>query len=195
MKIIGVIPARYASTRFPGKPLADIHGKPMIWWVYQQAMKVSEFDDIFVATDDDRISSAVMSFGGNVVMTSSNHATGTDRVAEVAEKIDADYYINIQGDEPMVEPQIIQSVINCAISHKDVHVFNLMTEITNPVDAINPTVPKVIATESGRGIYLSRSIVPFPKGSILYNLYKQVCVYAFSPTALQFFKSTQRGII
>ena len=104
MKIIGVIPARYRSSRFPGKPLADICGKPMIWWVYQQALKVPELDLVVVATDDQRIQSVCDSLGMAVFMTSDKHPTGSDRVAEVAEKTNGDLYINIQGDEPVIPP-------------------------------------------------------------------------------------------
>ena len=98
MKIIGVIPARYKSSRFPGKPLADICGKPMIWWVYQQCKKVEELSEVYVATDDERIFQACQEYSINVLMTSIEHKTGTDRIGEVAEQIPADLYINIQGD-------------------------------------------------------------------------------------------------
>lgn len=194
MKIVGVIPARYASSRFPGKPLADIHGKPMIWWVYRQAKKVPEFDEVYVATDDKRIADAVEEFGGKVIVTSDRHATGTDRVAEVAEKVPADWYVNIQGDEPLLAPETIQAVLP-GKNECTAEIINLMAKITDPVDAINPTVPKVIAAESGRGVYLTRSMSPFPKGSIEYSYYKQVCVYAFTPAALEFFKNAPRGKI
>jgi len=171
MKIIGVIPARYASSRFPGKPLADIHGKPMIWWVYQQAKKVSLFNDIIVATENEQIVSVCETLSMSVMLTSDKHPTGTDRVAEVASKVSADLFVNIQGDEPLIEPDVISSVIQPLLDGEDVHVSNLMSRITNPVDAINPTIPKVIASADGRGIYLTRSIAPFPKARIDYLLY------------------------
>ena len=104
MKIIGVIPARYESSRFQGKPLADICGKPMIWWVYQHASQVKYFDELYVATDDQRIYDACEKFDMKCIMTSTSHRTGTDRIGEVAEKIPADLYVNIQGDEPLMEP-------------------------------------------------------------------------------------------
>lgn len=195
MKIIGVIPARYASSRFPGKPLADIYGKPMIWWVWNAAKQVTELDEVYIATDDERIAETVRSFGGKAMMTSSDHPTGTDRVAEIAKEIPAEVYVNIQGDEPLIEPDTIRSVILPFLRGEDVQVTNLMTKITDPVDALNPTVPKVIAAENGRGIYLTRSISPFPKGRIDYDLYKQVCIYGFNPQALNFFMNTQRGKI
>jgi len=193
MKIIGVIPARYASSRFPGKPLADIHGKPMIWWVYQQAMKVPELDEVYVATDDERIYTAVEEFGGKVIMTSNKHQTGTDRVAEVAEKIVADWYVNIQGDEPLIEPETIRSVLSLIINGTDYQVVNLMTKIKDPVDVINSTVVKVIVGESGHVIYLTRSMSPYPKGSIDYNYCKHLGIYAITSNALMFFKNQSKG--
>ena len=111
MKIIGVIPARYESSRFPGKPLADICGKPMVWWVYRQCMKVQEMDEVYVATDDVRIKQACEENDVRVIMTSKEHKTGTDRVGEVAGKIAADLYVNIQGDEPLLEPDTIRAAI------------------------------------------------------------------------------------
>ncbi len=187
MKIIGVIPARYKSSRFPGKPLADICGKPMIWWVYNQCIKVKEFEAVYVATDDERIRQACADNQINVIMTSDKHMTGTDRIGEVAEKIPADLYVNIQGDEPLIEPENIRKAIEPFYSNDDLMVSNLMTKITNPVDAVNFTVPKVITNKDNIGIYLTRSTSPYPKGSIDYSFYKQVCVYGFKPEALKFY--------
>jgi 3-deoxy-manno-octulosonate cytidylyltransferase (CMP-KDO synthetase) len=195
MKIIGVIPARYESTRFPGKPLADIHGKPMVWWVYQQAIKVPELNEVYVATESDKIKSVCAGLGIPVVMTSDKHPTGTDRVAEVADKISSDLYVNIQGDEPLIEPETISAAIKPLFDKNEFHVVNLMARINNPVDAINSNIPKVIASENGRGLYLTRSVSPFPKGNIAYSLYRQVCVYAFTSWALEYFKNTPRGKI
>lgn len=195
MKILGIIPARYKSSRFEGKPLAEICGKPMIWWVYNQAVKVKEFDEIYVATDDDRIYSECVKQGINVIMTSDSHKTGTDRIGEVARRIPADLYVNIQGDEPMIEPETIREAIRPFFKEPDLQVSNLMTIIKDPVDLINFTVPKVVTNREGIGIYLTRSPAPYPKGSIDVNYYKQVCVYGFKPDALQFFCKTERGKI
>ena len=111
MKIVGVIPARYQSSRFPGKPLADICGKPMIWWVYQQCLKVDDFDSIYVATENEEIFRVCKSFDMKVIMTSDTHKTGTDRIGEVARNISADLIVNIQGDEPLLEPETIKAAI------------------------------------------------------------------------------------
>ena len=187
MNIIGVIPARYKSSRFEGKPLADISGKPMIWWVYQQAIKVKEINTVYVATDDERIYSTCQKLSINVIMTSEKHRTGTDRIGEVAEKVPCDLIVNIQGDEPLLEPETIRAAILPFLSNPELQVSNLMAEIIDPVDVVNFTVPKVITNKDGIGIYLTRSTAPYPKGSIDYHYYKQVCVYGFKPEALKFF--------
>lgn len=187
MKIIGVIPARYKSSRFPGKPLADICGKPMIWWVYQQCKKVEDFTEVYVATDDEKIFSICNELDINVIMTSDKHPTGTDRIGEVAEKIDADLIVNIQGDEPMLEPETIKAAIRPFYENSELEVSNLMTKIEDPVEVINFTVPKVLTNKDGIGVYLTRATAPYPKGSIDYAYYKQVCVYGFKPEALRFF--------
>lgn len=187
MKVIGVIPARYHSSRFPGKPLADICGKPMIWWVYQQSKKVSDFAEIYVATDDKRIYEICEKLEINVIMTSEKHRTGTDRVGEVARKIQADLIVNIQGDEPLLEPSTIRAAIEPFYKDDLLQVSNLMTKIKDPIDVVNYTVPKVITNKEGIGIYLTRTSAPYPKGSLDYSYYKQVCVYGFKPDALRFF--------
>ena len=187
MKIIGVIPARYKSSRFPGKPLADICGKPMIWWVYKQCEKVPELDEVYVATDDSRIFDTCEELGLKAIMTSEDHKTGTDRLGEVAEKVPADLYVNIQGDEPLLEPDTISAAIKPFFDNPELQISNLMTKINDPVDVVNFTVPKVITNKDGIGIYLTRATAPYPKGSIDYAYYKQVCVYGFKPEALKFY--------
>jgi 3-deoxy-manno-octulosonate cytidylyltransferase (CMP-KDO synthetase) len=195
MKIIGIIPARYKSNRFEGKPLAEINGKPMIWWVYHQATKVTEFSNVYVATDDERIKNVCDNLGVNVVMTSDTHMTGTDRIGEVARMFEADLYVNIQGDEPMIEPNTIRQAILPFLKYEDLQVSNLMTKIDDPVDLINFTVPKVIVNKDNIGLFLTRSAAPYPKGSIDFDYYKQVCVYGFKPQALEFYCNSPRGKI
>ncbi len=195
MKIIGVIPARYKSTRFPGKPLADICGKPMIWWVYQQAKKVKEFSEVYVATDSLEIETVCKSLDMSVVMTADTHPTGTDRVGEVARKFKADLYVNIQGDEPMLEPDVIRQAILPFFDDPELNITNLMTAIKDPLEIFNCTVPKVITNHDNIGIFLTRSPAPYPKGSVSYTCYKQVCVYGFKPEALDFYCNSKRGKI
>lgn len=187
MKIVGIIPARYKSSRFEGKPLADICGKPMIWWVYQQCMKVEELNEVYVATDDKRIYDVCLNNNMKVIMTSENCKTGTDRVGEAAKQVQADLYVNIQGDEPMLEPDTIRAAIRPFYDNTKLKITNLMTKIKDSVDTVNFTIPKVITNRENVGIYLTRSPAPYPKGKIDYSYYKQVCVYGFKPEALRFF--------
>ena len=192
MKTIGVIPARYKSSRFPGKPLAKIRDKPMIWWVYNQSKKVEEFDEVFVATDDKRIKNKCKELGIEVIMTSEKHPTGSDRVAEVADKVDADLYVNIQGDEPLIAPRTIKAAINPFSQEQSLSVTNLMTEINSQSEIIDSNVPKVVVNDNNIGVFLSRSPIPYPKGANE-NYYKQVCVYGFTKEALKFYKESDRG--
>ena len=187
MKTICIIPARYQSTRFPGKPLADIMGRPMIWWVYQQCKKVKAFDEIYIATDSYKIEEACQGLKIPVQLTSDKHLTGTDRVGEVARRFSADLIINVQGDEPLLEPSTIEAAIRPFYNNPELQVTNLMTKIMDPIEVVNSTVPKVITNMDGVGIYLTRATAPYPKGSIAFNYYKQVCVYGFRPDALKFF--------
>lgn len=123
LKAIGVIPVRYQSSRFPGKPLADICGKPMIWWVYQQAIKVAEFEKVLISTDDNSIKAMCETLHFNVTMTSNKHLTGTDRVAEVANQVDGDIFVNIQGDETLIAPEMIEQVVSAF--NNTGHIINL----------------------------------------------------------------------
>lgn len=187
MKVAAVIPARYHSSRFEGKPLADICGRPMIWWVYQACLKVRDFETVCVATDDSRIYDACVKLCMKVIMTSDVHQTGTDRVGEAAKKLAADLIVNVQGDEPLIEPETIKKALLPFYEDDSLLVSNLMTEIKNPVDVVNCTVPKVITNREGFGVYLTRAAAPYPKGSLDYRFYKQVCVYGFKPEALDFY--------
>ncbi|MBS7397706.1 MAG: 3-deoxy-manno-octulosonate cytidylyltransferase, partial [Ruminiclostridium sp.] len=141
----------------------------------------------YIATDDQRIMDAAEEFGMKAIMTSDKHKTGTDRIGEVAEKIPADLYVNIQGDEPMIEPETIRKAITPFYDDPSLEITNLMTKIHDPVDVVNFTVPKVIVNKDNIGVYLTRSTAPYPKGSIDYSYYKQVCVYGFKPETLKFY--------
>lgn len=164
MKFIGIIPARYSSSRFPGKPLALLGGKPVIQWVCERAATV--LGNVWVATDDDRIAKAVRNFGGNAVMTSAEHRSGTDRIREAAEKIGAgcDVVINIQGDEPFVAPSQIQAVCDC-FCDPTTQIATLGIPFGNDINAItNPNSPKIVTDVNGYAMYFSRSIIPFIRG-------------------------------
>ena len=167
-KYIGIIPARYASTRFPGKPLAIIQGKPMIQRVYEQASKV--MDRVYVATDDERIFKAVRDFGGRVIMTSPHHSSGTDRCAEaviLAEQElgeNFDVVLNIQGDEPFIEPQQISLLMEC-FEDPRTQIATLVKRATLPDEVFNPNRPKVVLGSNRQALYFSRSPIPFVRGA------------------------------
>ncbi len=188
MKIIGVIPARYKSSRFPGKPLVNICDKPMIWWVYQQALKVPELDEVYVATDDDRIKAACEEYDMNVVMTSDKHETGSDRVAEVAEKIEGDLFINIQGDEPVINPEMISEVISIFFEDESVYFGSLKKEITDPDEIAATSTVKVVTDRKGDAMYFSRSVIPSNlKDGKLARVFRHVGIYAYKRDFLKEF--------
>lgn len=168
MTTVGIIPARYASTRFPGKPLALIHGKPMIQHVYERATQA--LDHVCVATDDERIFQAVTAFGGKVVMTAENHPSGTDRCAEAIGKVEqeygiqADVVINIQGDEPFIDPEQIRQ-LNRLFDKEETNVATLVKPISDTGYLLNPNKVKVTIDKNGKALYFSRSCIPFVRGA------------------------------
>ena len=163
--VVGVIPARYRSSRFPGKPLAEIGGLPMIVHVYRAAAQCTVFDWISVATDDERIGQVCEEHGVPWAMTSSGHPTGTDRVAEVARQIEAAVYINIQGDEPMLKPDVIEAAARPLVEDTEqrILVTNLCASISDPAEVIDTNVIKVALAPDGHAVYLSRQPIPYPK--------------------------------
>jgi 3-deoxy-manno-octulosonate cytidylyltransferase (CMP-KDO synthetase) len=163
MKISAVIPARYASTRFEGKPLADILGRPMIQYVYEGVRQSKLIDEVIVATDDQRILEAVKSFGGNAVITSPTHPTGTDRVAEVARKLKSEIIVNVQGDEPLIKGTIIDNAIRPLLTDDTVPMSTLITRIEEVKDWLNPHIVKVVVDQKNFALYFSRSPIPFPR--------------------------------
>jgi len=160
MSVLVVIPARYGSTRFPGKPLAPIAGKPMIQHVYEGASRAGGVDEVIVATDDERIVSAVVRFGGRAVMTNPDARSGTERVAEVARARNAQVIINVQGDEPLVQPEMIGPLAAFLTQHQAVPMASLMTPLSRPEDAANPNVVKVVVDRDGFALYFSRAPIP-----------------------------------
>lgn len=212
MKILGIIPARYDSTRFPGKPLIDIKGKTMIRRVYEQAVKA--FENVYVATDDERIFSHVISFNGNVVMTSRDHKSGTDRCAEAVLQISKeknvtfDIIINIQGDEPFILPSQLQLLVSC-FDDSNVQIATLVKQISNSEEIFDPNKPKVVLDSCNRAVYFSRSPIPFlrnfPQNEWLGKcvFYKHIGLYAYrnetlmeitkiSPSALETAESLEQ---
>ncbi|WP_129689749.1 3-deoxy-manno-octulosonate cytidylyltransferase [Gottfriedia acidiceleris] len=195
MKIIGVIPARFNSSRFKGKPLADICGKPMIWWVHQQVKKVEELSEVYVATDDIRIQSVCEGYGIKTVMTSESHKTHLDRLYEVSTKVDADFYVNVNGDEPLIDSQAISKILPKDVDPSSIYVANLMTVLKNPLEAVDFSKIKVTTDIFGYGLYMARSPIPYPKGTYEFNFKKFVGVQCFTKSALEFCYNAKRGPI
>jgi 3-deoxy-manno-octulosonate cytidylyltransferase (CMP-KDO synthetase) len=219
MKVLGVIPARYASTRFPGKPLIDIKGKTMIQRVYEQAQKAKSLSKVVVATDDVRIFEHVQSFGGEVVMTADTHQSGTDRCAEVIDKVNSDMIINslgtnnpvtfysfnpkkekltfdavvnIQGDEPFIDPSQIDKVVEILKNTEGGYsIATLAIRLHNLADIQNPNIVKVVFDDKGRAIYFSRSPIPYlrhipqEEWHISYEFYKHIGLYAYKKSVLR----------
>lgn len=178
-RVVAVIPARYKSTRFEGKPLAKILGKPMIQHVYENIKKCECLDDAVVATDDVRIIQAVEDFGGKAVMTSLEHPTGTDRVAEAAKSIEADIIVNVQGDEPLINPNMITQTVKPLLEDELLEVCNLITEVSSIGDYIDTTVVKAAIDKNDFLLYLTRAPIPYPKTRQEYVVYKQIGLYSF----------------
>lgn len=162
-RAVAVIPARYGSTRFEGKPLADILGKPMIQRVYEGVCQSKRIDEVIVATDDERIREAVLTFGGKAMMTSSSHTTGTDRVAEIARKIRAEIIVNVQGDEPLIKGTIIDKAVGPLFSDDRLPMASLMTRMAEVKEWLNPNLAKVVVDQKDFALYFSRSPIPFPR--------------------------------
>ena len=194
MKIIGVIPARYNSSRFPGKPLADICGKPMFWWVYNQAIKAG-LDEVYLATDHEKIYNAAKELGINVVMTSPDHPTPNDRVYEVSTKVEGDIFVCINGDEPLIDPAVIRRSLPEPQDSDDLEYYysNIITTIINPVEVVDPTNIKATVNDKGDALWISRSPIPFPKGNMDFTYKKVVGIAALSRKALEFYVSTPRS--
>jgi 3-deoxy-manno-octulosonate cytidylyltransferase (CMP-KDO synthetase) len=190
MKILGIIPARYASTRFPGKPLVQINGKSMIQRVYEQAGKATALSQVVVATDDERIAEEVSSFGGQYVITSTDHLSGTDRCAEVAGILpEFDVIVNIQGDEPYIDPGQIDLLASC-FEDKTVQLATLIKEIHYEGDLFNQNIPKVLLNTSGEAIYFSRQTIPYIRNAVTENwldahqFYKHIGIYGYTRKTL-----------
>lgn len=189
MKTSVLIPARMAATRFPGKPLSPILGKPMIQWVYERCA-LAAVDAVIVATDSDDIMQAVLDFGGRAVMTRTDHENGTQRIAEVAQRLDSDVVVNVQGDEPAIHPDVIDAVIAPFQAGSDLPMATLAEPLQDHADILNPNVVKVVCDAKGRALYFSRAPIPYvkhpymaspawPEPAELRHWQRHVGVYAF----------------
>ena len=194
-KILGVIPARYTSSRFPGKPLAKIGSKSMLELVFERASQARYLTSVIIATDDERIASAARGFGAHVRMTRADHPTGTDRVAEVASAATADVIVNIQGDEPLIDPAAIDGAVLRMLHDDDIAMSTLKKRIEDPREIADPNVVKVVTNQAGDAIYFSRSTIPFIRGEggRTVSHYKHIGLYVYRRDFLLSYSSLPVG--
>jgi 3-deoxy-manno-octulosonate cytidylyltransferase (CMP-KDO synthetase) len=177
--VVGVIPARYGSTRLPGKALRTILGKPMILRVYERCLMAEILDAVYVATDDARIARVIDEAGGKAVMTSPHHPSGTDRLAEAVQSIEADIVVNIQGDQPFIDPVMIEEGVQPLLEDPALPMGTLMHPITRDADLADPSVVKVVTDVAGNALYFSRSLIPFPHKQVPHRVYEHVGLYVY----------------
>jgi 3-deoxy-manno-octulosonate cytidylyltransferase (CMP-KDO synthetase) len=194
MKVITVIPARFGSSRFPGKPLADILGKPMIQHVYEQVKKAKKIDEVVIATDHKDIMKRVEQFGGTAVMTRQDHESGSDRIAEVAEKVDGDIFLNVQGDEPLIHPELIDEIINLSKENPQ-HVITAKTKLESVEEVNNPNVVKVVTSSNNDALYFSRSPIPYKRNEISINYFKHLGIYCYPKGILKSYVGLPKSML
>lgn len=187
MNVLAVIPARMASTRFPGKPLAQLAGKPMIQWVWERARRARTVSHVIIATDDERIFAAAKAFGASVEMTDPNHPSGTDRVAEVSSRHKASIVVNIQGDEPLIDPRMIDQAVRCLLHNPRFGMSTLCRHIERSEDIVAPHVVKVVRRQNGEALYFSRHAIPFARDpqAPAPAYYKHIGIYVYRTTTLR----------
>lgn len=194
MNVIGVIPARYQSSRMPGKPIADINGKPMIWWVYQAVKKSERLNEVIIATDDERILKVCNEYEIPVMMTSCNHDTPTSRLYEVSTKKEADLYLLLMGDEPLINAECFDLIIP-DIYEGGYYVGALTNILENPTEVIDFSNQKVVTNSKRETLLISRSPIPYPKGTLDFKYEKVTGVQIFSKDALDFYNRTPKSIL
>ena len=193
MKSVAIIPSRYNSSRLIGKPLMDICGRPMVWWVYNQVKNSKMLDEIYVATDKEEIRDVCNQYNIPCIMTSEYHPTSTERIYEAAKCIKADVYVCVNGDEPLIDSKIIEEIIPKSLD--SFFASNLVAKINNPVEVIDETNIKIVTDENNYALFMSRSPIPHPKASVKFDYYKHLGVLAYSMDALEFFVNTPKGAI
>jgi len=193
MKVVGIIPARYASTRLPGKPLKDILGYPMIWWVYKRVRTVKALDKIYVATDDDRIKEVCEQYEIPVIMTSPEHPNGAMRLQEVSETVQADFYVQLNGDEPLMNTDAIVAAIPETVPQDVAFGTNIITQIDDPAQVLDASNIKMVFDDQMNALYMSRTPIPFPFKSIDFQYYKHVGIIGYNKMMLDFYKNSRPG--
>jgi 3-deoxy-manno-octulosonate cytidylyltransferase (CMP-KDO synthetase) len=192
---MGVIPARYGSTRLAGKPLAMINGKPMVQHVYENARRASMLSSIVVASDDERVLDAVAAFGGDAVMTSAGHKSGTDRVAEVMRLRDSEIAVNVQGDEPLMDPEIIDECVRALVNNPGVELSTVKKRIPESAYG-DPSVVKVVCDARGRALYFSRSLIPYPRyRTPEFAVFEHIGIYAYTKACLARLSQTAPSVL
>jgi len=198
MKAIGVIPARYASTRLKAKVLVDLLGKPLIQHVWERARQAKRLDELLIAADDERVKTVCEGFGAKVVMTSPDCASGSDRIFEAVKDLNAAYILNIQGDEPLIDPGIIDNLVTTLWKEKQAPVATVMKRIDKEEDLANPNVVKVVVDKKGYALYFSRSIMPFNRETAAFNTliyYKHLGIYGYQKSFLMSFKKLPKSML
>lgn len=195
MKTIAVIPARYQSSRLPGKPLADILGKPMIWWVYQEAKKCPKLADVVVACDDERIAAACREYGMNYLMTSPDHDTPTGRIWEVSTRLDADLYLQVMGDEPLINAAAFDLILPHTLPDDPYYVSVLTNVMGHPADVVDFSNQKVVTNARREILMISRSPIPYPKGTLDFEYEKVTGIQLYSKQALAFYHETPKSLL
>lgn len=193
MKVVGIIPARYGSTRLPGKPLKDILGYPMIWWVYKRVCSVKKLDEVYVATDDERIKGVCEQFNIPVVMTANTHKTAAHRLQEVSESVVADFYLQLNGDEPLINTDAIEAAIPDEVPDDREFGTNIITEMTEPAQVMDASNIKMVFDNEMNALYMSRTPIPYPFKAIDYKYYKHVGIIGYNKKMLDFYKNSKPG--
>lgn len=192
-KTIAIIPSRYGSSRFPGKPLADICGHPMIWWVYKRVSAVKKLDEVYVATDDERIKNVCEENEIPVVMTANTHCTAAHRLQEVSDMIKADFYLQLNGDEPLINTEAIEAAIPDEVPQEVEFGTNIITEMMDPAQVIDASNIKMVFDNEMNALYMSRTPIPYPFKAIDFKYYKHVGIIGYNKKMLDFYKNTQPG--
>ena len=193
MKVVGIIPARYGSTRLPGKPLKDILGHPMIWWVYHRVRAVEKLEEVYVATDDNRIQAVCDENGIPVVMTASTHITAAHRLQEVSDTINADFYLQLNGDEPLINTEAIEAAIPDKVPQDREFGINVITEMTDPAQVMDASNIKMVFDDKMNALYMSRTPIPYPFKALEYKYYKHIGIIGYNKKMLDFYKNSQSG--
>jgi len=193
MKIVGIIPARYGSTRLPGKPLKDILGYPMIWWVYNCVLRAEKLDEVFVATDDERIKNTCDILQIPVIMTASTHSSAAERLQEVSESIAADFYVQLNGDEPLIDVDAINACVPEVVPQGYEFGTNIITKMTDPAQVMDPSNIKVVFDDQMNALYMSRVPIPYPYGAIDFEYYKHVGIIGYNKKMLDFYRDSNPG--